>query len=71
MGMGRDCLPHQDDEMRDLMNLACRLCGRFRDGYFIPFNLRPALGKQLTSPSWHRIYQDWAKRDVKRDTTAA
>lgn len=59
---GRQNLPATDDEMRDLMERACRLCGRFRDGHFVPYKLRPRLLAQTTSPSWERIYQDWASR---------
>lgn len=62
MARGRQNLPRTDDEMRDLMNRACRLCGRFRDGHFVPYKLRPRLLAQTTSLSWQRIYQDWASR---------
>lgn len=59
---GRAGLPPPNDEMRDLMDIACRLCGRFRDGHYVPEKLRPPLTSQLTSPTWIRIYDDWSQR---------
>ena len=59
---GRNRLPQPTDEMRDLMDAACRLCGRFRDGHYIPPKLRPSVLKQETSPTWRKIYQDWRNR---------
>lgn len=65
-GQGRLSLPHPEDEMRDLMERACRLCGRFRDGHFIPRRLRAPLLEQKTSKSWVRIYEDWSHRQRDR-----
>lgn len=59
---GRGRLPPPNDEMRDLMDTACRLCGRFRDGHYVPERLRPPLLKQETSPSWQKIYTEWQSR---------
>lgn len=59
---GRKRLPSPTDEMRDLMDTACRLCGRFRDGHYVPEKLRPPLLKQETSSSWQKIYTDWQSR---------
>lgn len=59
---GRSRLPPASDEMRDLMDAACRLCGRFRDGHYVPERLRPPLLTQETSPSWQKIYEDWRSR---------
>lgn len=59
---GRASLPSPEDEMRDLMDLTCRLCGRFRDGHYVPNKLRPPLMSQKTSPSWDRIYGEWFHR---------
>jgi sulfatase maturation enzyme AslB (radical SAM superfamily) len=70
-GHGRAGLPAPGDNMRDLMDRACRLCGRFRDGYFVPFTLRPALNEQLTSPSWQRIYEEWSAKTSERKATGA
>ncbi len=62
---GRSRLPSPNDEMRDLMDTACRLCGRFRDGHYVPERLRTPLLKQETSPSWQKIYTDWQLRTKK------
>ena len=59
---GRSRLPPPSDEMRDLMEAACRLCGRFRDGHYVPEKLRPPLLNQETSLSWQKIYEDWRSR---------
>jgi sulfatase maturation enzyme AslB (radical SAM superfamily) len=59
---GRNQLPPPNDEMRDLMDAACRLCGRFRDGHYVPEKLRAPLLKQETSPSWQKIYEEWRSR---------
>lgn len=61
-GHGRTSLPAPDDEMRDLMDRTCRLCGRFRGGHFIPLNFRKPLLVQQTSRSWQRIYEAWSNR---------
>lgn len=69
---GRSSLPPPEDEMRDLMDIACRLCGRFRDGHYVPEKVRPPLMNQETSPSWERIYDEWSRRvkstDKQRET---
>ncbi|MBW0295867.1 radical SAM protein [Shewanella xiamenensis] len=62
MKNGRQHLPNSDDDMRDLMAYACRLCGRFRDGHYIPEKLRKPILEQQTSASWEKIYSDWDKR---------
>lgn len=56
---GRQRLPARDDEMRDLMKNACGLCGRFRDGHYVPPKLRPKILEQCTSSTWEKIYQEW------------
>lgn len=56
---GRSRLPEESDDMRELLEPACSLCGRFEDGHFVPPKLRPPLLKQMTSTSWVRIYQEW------------
>lgn len=56
---GRKLIPDSTDEMRDLMDVACRLCGRFRDGHYVPVKLRPPLYEQQTSESWQEIYRNW------------
>ncbi|EJG0684208.1 radical SAM protein [Vibrio parahaemolyticus] len=56
---GRQRLPSSDDGMRDLMKSACGLCGRFRDGHYVPPKLRPKILVQQTSMTWKKIYRDW------------
>jgi hypothetical protein len=56
MKIGRKRLPSDDDNMYDQMLQTCRLCGRFKDGHFIPKDLRPDLREQLISPTWIKIY---------------
>jgi hypothetical protein len=45
--------------MHDQMLATCRLCGRFKDGHFIPKDLRPSLREQLISPTWAKLYADY------------
>ena len=56
---GRQRLPSSDDEMHDLMRRNCGLCGRFRDGHYVPPKLRPRIFEQHTSATWNKIYQEW------------
>lgn len=56
---GRPRLPEAADDMRDLLEPACALCGRFDDGHYVPPKLRLPLLEQVTSPSWVRIYREW------------
>ena len=58
-GSGRSELPQPNDEMRDLLTRNCQLCGRFRDGHYVPEKLRKPLLEQRTSASWKAIYQKW------------
>ncbi|MDE3271399.1 radical SAM protein [Pseudoalteromonas sp. G4] len=69
-GCGRDHLPHDFDEMRDLLARNCQLCGRFKDGHYVPEKLRPALLEQKTSRSWLAIYKAWRtrKHQEQKDT---
>jgi hypothetical protein len=57
--LGRKILPAQRDDLRDLMRVFCRLCGRFREGHYLPRALRPALEGERTSPTWERLYRSW------------
>lgn len=59
---GRARLPDSADDMRDLLRDACRLCGRFRDGHYVPEKLRKPLTEQQTSATWQQIYQTWEQR---------
>ncbi|RKI49568.1 radical SAM protein [Corallococcus sp. AB004] len=61
-GGGRRELPSDDDDMMDLVERNCRLCGRFRDGHYVPTNLRPALLEERMSSSWIALYRDWWRK---------
>ncbi|WP_462146981.1 radical SAM protein [Pseudoalteromonas gelatinilytica] len=61
-GRGRAQLPSSSDEMRDLLARNCQLCGRFKDGHYVPEKIRPSLLEQKTSLSWLAIYKAWRAR---------
>ena len=58
-GLGVPELPADDDDMLETASQLCGLCGRFRDGHFIPRALRPELRKQTTSQTWRELYARW------------
>jgi hypothetical protein len=58
-GLGSAALPDDADDMAAQLERLCRLCGRFRDGHFVPKNLRPALVEEKVSPTWRRLYDEW------------
>lgn len=62
--LGQEHLPSDGDDMLVAAERLCRLCGHFREGHFIPNNLRPMTLEQKTSPTWERLYDKW--RDDKR-----
>lgn len=61
-GGGRRELPADDDDMVDLIERNCRLCGRFRDGHYVPTNLRPALLEERMSSTWLALYRAWWRK---------
>lgn len=61
-GLGRADLPDAGDDMLPAAAALCRLCGRFRDGHFVPRVLRPELTTEQISPSWQRLYGEWHAR---------
>jgi hypothetical protein len=61
-GLGRAELPGDGDDMEEALRDLCRLCGRFRDGHFVPKNLRPELDEEKISPTWQRLYAEWHRR---------
>jgi len=65
MGIGRRRLPSDGDDLHDQMLATCRLCGRFKDGHFIPKDLRPSLREQLVSPTWAKIYEEYRTRNAE------
>ncbi len=64
--LARDRLPDDTDEMTDVLDSCCRLCGRFRDGHYVPRNLRPRLFEERISKSWEIIYARWKSQRRKR-----
>lgn len=61
--IGYKYLPDDSDNMEQLAKKLCQYCGRFRDGHFVPKNLRKPLMKQETSKSWEKLYANWRKSD--------
>ena len=61
-GLGRSELPDDTDDMDAALRDLCRLCGRFRDGHYVPKNLRPPLKEERISPTWQRLYAEWHQR---------
>lgn len=61
-GLGSAALPDDNDDMQQAARRLCRLCGRFRDGHFVPRALRPKLLDTPVSPSWHASYARWHER---------
>lgn len=59
-GLGYQELPPDEDDMEGLLKPFCSLCGRFRDGHFVPKNLRPKLTEEKVSPTWETLYRNWA-----------
>ncbi|MBU0550607.1 radical SAM protein [Myxococcota bacterium] len=58
-GLGESTLPTDDDDMLKATGRLCGLCGRFRDGHFIPRLLRTPLLDEPISPSWRQLYKEW------------
>lgn len=58
-GLGSATLPPDDDDMTRAVENLCRLCGRFRDGHFVPRVLRPRLEGEKISRSWRELYDSW------------
>lgn len=57
--LGAQSLPADDDDMLEMAQRFCRLCGRFRDGHFVPRVLRPVLDTERVSPTWKALYERW------------
>lgn len=70
LNRGRSSIPPTDDEMRDLLAENCKLCGRFRDGHYVPDKLRKPILTQQTSKSWDIIYSDWQQRESRDNDEA-
>jgi len=61
--IGYKHLPSDTINMQEVANKLCRYCGRFKDGHFVPKNLRKPLMRQKTSKSWKKLYANWKKLD--------
>lgn len=64
--LGAASLPADGDDMLDVAESLCRLCGHFREGHFVPNSLRPALTEEKRSESWVRLYSAWGNRKRAR-----
>ena len=64
--LGAKSLPHDDDDMLHALQPSCRLCGRFRDGHFVPRILRPKLEEERMSKSWVRLYEKWREKSRRQ-----
>lgn len=58
--IGYNELPSSSDDMLELVERFCALCGRFKTGHFVPKNLRPKLTESLMSQTWLKLYADWS-----------
>ena len=59
---GRANIPEDSDDMRDLLDSACRFCGRFKED-FVPEKLRPKTTDTPMSTSWIKLYGNWKQRN--------
>jgi hypothetical protein len=69
--LGRSDLPADKDDMEEAAARLCRLCGRFRDGHFVPRLLRPVLETEQMSASWRALYAQWHARRAIAKTPEA
>lgn len=61
-GWGLQELPADFDNMEKAAARLCSLCGRFRNGHFVPRILRPKLEVEKISTTWQMLYERWRKR---------
>lgn len=69
-GLGQSSLPSDDDDMLDAARHLCSLCGRFRDGHFVPRVLRPALTEEKVSATWRSLYAEWEAAKTRQQPHA-
>lgn len=62
--LGLNNLPDDADDMLAQVERLCQLCGRFRDGHFIPRPLKAELDGAPVSASWKKLYASWADRQI-------
>lgn len=60
--IGRTTIPEDSDDMRDILDCACRLCGRFKED-FVPEKLRTKTIETSMSSTWKKLYDNWNQRN--------
>jgi hypothetical protein len=68
LNLGKPTLPPDHDDMLDAARAFCRLCGRFKDGHYIPKELRPPLTSEEISPAWLNAYAKWKAQKSAQTT---
>lgn len=56
--LGYSTLPSDEDDMTELCQEMCRLCGHFKEGHGMPQDLRAPLLTQKTSVTWVKMFED-------------
>lgn len=56
--LGYASLPDDNDDMIEVADELCRLCGHFKDGHCVAPTLRPPLLEQVMSITWVDMYRD-------------
>ncbi|MFY0580305.1 radical SAM protein [Cystobacter fuscus] len=59
LDLGRKRLPDPKDGMEDQLEALCARCGRFKEGAFVPRELRTPLMEERMSKSWLQAYDRW------------
>lgn len=59
--IGYKNIPDDSDDMLTLAKEFCQYCGRFRDGHYIPKNIRKPIIEQQTSNTWEVLYKNWKR----------
>ncbi|HIA75052.1 MAG TPA: radical SAM protein [Dehalococcoidia bacterium] len=65
--LGVQTLPDDEDNMTKAASELCKLCGRFRDGHYIPEVLRPELTEEKISETWEGIYARWHEESERSE----
>lgn len=68
--LGYAHLPKDEDDMLAAADRLCRLCGHFREGHFIPEDVRTPTLEQKLSPTWVTLYRNWREDKKGRRTEA-
>lgn len=63
--LGYSTLPSDHDDMTELCEEMCRLCGHFKEGHGMPPDLRAPLLTQETSVTWVKMFED-RKRNMRK-----